>query len=50
MLIAHISDTHILAPDSDHPAAEMRAACLMRAVADINVQQPDAVIFTGDTV
>jgi Icc protein len=39
----------MLAPGSDHPAAELRADCLRRCVADINLQQPDAVIFTGDT-
>lgn len=50
MLIAQISDTHILVPESDHPAARLRADCLRRCVADINRQQPDAVIFTGDTV
>lgn len=49
MLIAQISDTHILARTSDHAAAELRADCLRRCVADINHQQPDAVIFTGDT-
>jgi len=50
LLIAQISDTHILTPASDHPAAELRADCLRRCIADINEQQPDAVIFTGDTV
>lgn len=50
MLIAQISDTHILASTSDHPAAQLRADCLRRCVADINQQQLDAVIFTGDTV
>ena len=50
MLIAQISDTHILAPSSDHPSAALRADCLRRTVADINAQRPDAVIFTGDTV
>ena len=50
MLLAQISDTHILAPASDQPAAQLRADCLRRCVADINRQQPDAVIFTGDTV
>lgn len=50
MIIAHISDTHILAPASDHPAARLRADSLRRCIADINRQQPDAVIFTGDTV
>ena len=50
MLIAQISDTHILAPETDHPAATLRAECLRRCVADINQHHPDAVIFTGDTV
>lgn len=50
MLVAQLSDTHILARTSDHPAAQLRADCLKRCIADINEQQPDAVIFTGDTV
>ena len=50
MLVAQISDTHILVRESDHPAAELRADCLRRTVADINLQNPDVVIFTGDTV
>lgn len=50
MLIAQISDTHILASTSDHPAAQLRADCLRRCVEDINRQKPDGVIFTGDTV
>lgn len=50
MLIAQISDTHILTPASDQPAAELRADCLRRCVTAINRQQPAAVIFTGDTV
>lgn len=50
MLIAQISDTHILAPESDHESGELRADCLRRCVADINRLQPDVVIFTGDTV
>jgi 3',5'-cyclic AMP phosphodiesterase CpdA len=50
LLIAQISDTHILEPVSGHPAAELRARCLRDTIADINRQQPDAVIFTGDTV
>ena len=41
MLIAQISDTHILVPESDHPAAELRGDCLRRTVADINQQQLD---------
>lgn len=50
MRIAQISDTHILAPDSDHASVSLRADCLRRCVADINRVQPDAVVFTGDTV
>lgn len=50
MFIAQISDTHIIAHASDHPAAQLRADCLRRCIADINRQQPDVVIFTGDTV
>ena len=50
MLVAQISDTHILVPESDHPAALLRGDCLRRTVADVNRQQPEAVIFTGDTV
>lgn len=50
MLIAQISDTHILARESGHTAAQLRADCLQRTVADINHEHPDAVIFTGDTV
>ncbi len=50
MLIAQISDTHILSPDAEQPAASLRAACLERCIADINRQAPDAVVFTGDTV
>jgi 3',5'-cyclic AMP phosphodiesterase CpdA len=50
LLVAQISDTHILVPESDHPAAGLRGDCLRRTVADINQQQTDAVIFTGDTV
>jgi Icc protein len=49
LLIAQISDTHILASESDSPAAQLRADCLRRCIADINLQHPDAVIFTGDT-
>jgi len=50
MLIAQISDTHILASGSDDPVVRRRADCLRRCVADINLRRPDAVIFTGDTV
>jgi 3',5'-cyclic AMP phosphodiesterase CpdA len=50
MLIAQISDTHILAEASDH--AGPRADDLRRCVADINRLDPapDVVIHTGDTV
>jgi 3',5'-cyclic AMP phosphodiesterase CpdA len=50
LLVAQISDTHILVPESGQPAAQLRGDCLRRTVADVNQQQPDAVIFTGDTV
>lgn len=50
MLIAQISDTHILARASSHPIAQRRQGWLRDCVADINRQLPDAVIFTGDTV
>ena len=50
MLIAQISDTHILSTASDQPAAQLRADSLRYSVADINRRQPDAVVFTGDTV
>lgn len=50
MLIAQISDTHILAGSSD--PARARAGDLRRCIADINRLDPapDAVIHTGDTV
>jgi Icc protein len=50
MLIAQISDTHILARTSEHPSVHLRTDCLRLCIDDINKQQPDAVIFTGDTV
>ncbi len=52
MLIAQISDTHILAESSDLPEAGPRAEDLRRCVADIGRldPQPDIVIHTGDTV
>ena len=50
MLVAQISDTHILSPELDHPSATLRADCLARCVAAINRESPDAVILTGDTV
>ena len=50
MIVAQISDTHILARTSVEPVAERRARNLGRCVADINRQRPDAVIYTGDMV
>lgn len=50
MKIAQITDTHILACDSDQPQGRSRAQNLRRCVADINRQRPDAVIHTGDMV
>jgi Icc protein len=50
MLIAQISDTHIFCDKSNHASASQRARCLSRCISDINLQQPDVVIFTGDTV
>ena len=50
MIIAQISDTHILAKSSDQPAGVSRADILRRCIADINEQSVDAVIHTGDSV
>ena len=50
MLVAQISDTHLLSPTSGLPAAQPRADCLERCVTAINHESPDAVILTGDTV
>jgi len=50
LLVAQISDTHLLEQGAEHAAAELRADCLRQCVADINRQNPDAVILTGDTV
>jgi 3',5'-cyclic AMP phosphodiesterase CpdA len=50
MLIAQLSDTHILAKSSDQAVGASRAETLRRCVADINGQGVDAVIHTGDTV
>jgi len=50
MIIAQISDTHILARSSDQAQGQRRAENLRRCVADINRQQPDAVVHTGDMV
>ena len=52
MLIAQLSDTHILVESSDRPEAGSRAEDLRRCVVDIGRldPQPDIVIHTGDTV
>jgi 3',5'-cyclic AMP phosphodiesterase CpdA len=50
MIIAQISDTHILARSSERAEGRRRAENLRRCVADINRQQPDAVVHTGDMV
>jgi len=50
VIIAQITDTHILAKTSDDPAAAERAGNLRRCVADINRQRADVVIHTGDSI
>jgi 3',5'-cyclic AMP phosphodiesterase CpdA len=50
MIIAQISDTHILAKSCDQAVGKSRAENLRRCVADINRQGVDAVIHTGDSV
>ncbi len=50
MVIAQISDTHILARSSDEAVAASRAETLRRCIADINRQGVDVVIHTGDSV
>lgn len=50
MIIAQISDTHILARSSTDPAGSRRAADLRRCIADINRQGADVVVHTGDSV
>lgn len=50
MIIAQISDTHILARSSDETEGESRAENLRRCIADINQQGVDAVLHTGDSV
>lgn len=50
MIIAQISDTHILAKSSDHAARVSRAENLRQCIADINRQDVDIVIHTGDSV
>ena len=50
MLIAQISDTHILARSSDEAVGARRAENLRRCIADINRQGVDVVVHTGDSV
>jgi len=50
MIIAQISDTHILAKSSNDDLAAKRADNLRRCIADINRQAVDAVVHTGDSV
>jgi 3',5'-cyclic-AMP phosphodiesterase len=50
MVIAQISDTHILARASGDPVGASRTEDLRLCVADINRQAVDAVIHTGDSV
>jgi 3',5'-cyclic AMP phosphodiesterase CpdA len=50
MIIAQISDTHILARSSDEAAGASRAENLRRCIADINRQGVDVVVHTGDSV
>lgn len=50
MIIAQISDTHILAKSSDQTVGTSRAENLRRCIADINRQGVDLVIHTGDSV
>ena len=50
MLIAQISDTHILEKSSDQAAGASRAENLRRCIADINRHGVDLVIHTGDSV
>ncbi len=50
MVIAQISDTHILAKSSGGNPGAARAENLRRCIADINRQGVDAVVHTGDSV
>ena len=50
MIIAQISDTHILAKSSDLEVSAGRAENLRRCIAHINRQGVDVVIHTGDSV
>ncbi len=50
MVIAQISDTHILARSSDQAVGAARARNLGRCIADINRGGVDVVVHTGDCV
>ena len=50
MVIAQISDTHILARSSNQAEGASRAENLRRCIADINRQGVDVVVHTGDSV
>ena len=50
MIIAQLSDTHILARSSGQDVGASRADNLRRCIADINRQSVDAVVHTGDSV
>lgn len=50
MILAQISDTHIMAKSSEGAEGAARAENLRRCVADINRQGVDAVVHTGDSV
>ena len=50
MVIAQISDTHILARSSDQAVGAARAENLRRCIADINREGVDVVVHTGDSV
>ncbi len=50
MILAQITDTHLMSPNPAEPRAAARARALKQSVADINSldPRPDAVIHTGD--
>lgn len=50
MIIAQISDTHILSKSSQLPEGASRVDDLRRCIFDINRDGVDAVVHTGDTV
>jgi 3',5'-cyclic AMP phosphodiesterase CpdA len=50
MIIAQISDTHIMAGPAEDEAGARRAENLRRCIVDINRQGVDVVIHTGDSV